>query len=68
MATEERVRLLREAPPNSWIALSSDESKCVAHGSTYAEAVAKAEQEGESDPVLIKTPENWLPMVLAPCA
>lgn len=68
MCVEERVRLLLEAPPNSWIALSGDESRCVAHGATYAEAVANAEQEGESDPVLIKKPETWHPMVLLPCA
>ena len=68
MDTKERVALLRVAAPNSWIALAGDESRCVAYGATYAEAVANAEREGESDPVLIKTPEDWLPMVFMPCA
>jgi hypothetical protein len=67
MGAEERLRVLREAAPNSWIALSSDESRCVAHGATYSEAVANAEQEGENDPVLIKTPEDWTPLVLLLC-
>ena len=68
VSTEERVRILREAEPNSWIALSGDESRLVASGSTYGEAVERAELQGESNPVLIKTPDSWLPQVLAPCA
>jgi hypothetical protein len=67
MSAEERVRVLREAKPNSWLAISSDESRVVGRGATYAEAVERAEQEGENDPVLIKTPESWTPMVFASC-
>lgn len=67
MSIEERIRILREAEPNSWIALSGDESRLVARGATYAEAVKRAEEGGENDPLLIKTPESWLPMVFAPC-
>jgi hypothetical protein len=68
MATEERLKILRESPPNSWVALSEDESRLIGRGATYAEAVAAAEAQGVSDPVLLKTPENWNPMVLHPCA
>jgi hypothetical protein len=68
MATEERLKILREAPPNSWLAFSEDESRLVGRGASYAEAVADAEREGESEPLLVKTPEQWLPMVLTPCA
>jgi hypothetical protein len=64
MKPEERLAMLRESPPNSWIALSEDESRLVARGESYAEAVANAEKNGEFDPILIKTPEQWLPMVL----
>jgi Family of unknown function (DUF5678) len=60
MSHEERLRVLREAAPNSWIALSEDESRVVGSGSTYAEAVELAEREGVEDPVLIKTPDEWL--------
>jgi hypothetical protein len=63
MEEAERIRILREAPPNSWIALSEDESRLVGRGSTYAEAVASAGKEGEEDPILIKTPYEWLPLV-----
>jgi len=68
MAAEERVRVLREAAPGTWIAFSEDESKVVGCGSTYEEAVQQAANAGVSDPVLIKTPSDWTPLVLSPCA
>ena len=61
MAAEERVRILREAKPDSWIALSADESRVVGRGNTYAEVVAEANLSNETDPVLIKTHLDWSP-------
>ncbi len=60
-ADDSRLNVLRSAPPDSWIALSEDESALVAVGSTYEEAVTKSEKAGVSDPVLIKTPKTWAP-------
>jgi hypothetical protein len=57
-----RLKVLRSAPLNSWIALSEDESKIVAVGTSYDEVVVKSENAGVSDPVLIKTPKSWLPI------
>lgn len=68
MTPEERVKLLSEAKPNSWLALSSDESKVVGRGDTYSEAVAEAERHGEDDPLLIKIPDTWEPRVFRLCA
>ena len=68
MSPEERVRILRDARPNSWIALSADESHLVGRGDTYAEAVAAAKEKGEADPVILKTPDDWSPKVFRPCA
>jgi hypothetical protein len=64
MSAQERVQILREATPNSWVALSHDETTVVAKGSSYLEAVQQAEHLGEQDPVLIHVPEKWLSMVL----
>lgn len=64
MSPEMRIQILREAKPNSWIAFSHDEKSFVAQGSTYLEAVEQAELRGENDPVLVRVPEEWLPMVL----
>jgi len=64
MSREERAKTLRDAEPNSWIALSGDESKVVGKGSTYREAVDRARENGEEDPLLIKTPEAWNDLIL----
>ena len=64
MAPAERAQMLREAKPDSWIALSEDESKLVGCGSTYREALDDARRNGEEDPLLIKTPEEWNDLVL----
>ena len=55
-----RFEALKSAPLNSWVALSEDESTIVAVGTSYEEAVAKSENAGVSDPVLVKTPKSWL--------
>ena len=68
MSAEERVRVLSDAKPNSWLAFSSDESKIVGRGDSYMEAVEEAEKNGEADPLLIKIPDNWEPRVFHLCA
>ena len=68
MSAEERVRILSEAKPNSWLAFSSDESKIVGRGDSYMEAIEEAEKNGETDPLLIKIPDNWEPRVFHLCA
>jgi hypothetical protein len=60
MDSQQRLKVLENAPPNSWIAFSDDESRVVGIASTYSEAVELAAKEGVEDPVLIKTPEEWL--------
>ena len=67
MSTEERLRILREAKPNSWIAFSADDSRVVAQADSYAEVVDLANREGEGEPLIEKIPENWLPRVFSPC-
>ena len=64
MSAEERVKILAGAAPNTWVALSQDESRVVANGDNYAQAVENAKDAGESDPVLIRVPDEWRPMVL----
>lgn len=57
-----RLEALRSAPLNSWIAFSPDETKIVAVGSSYSEAVAKSEQAGVEEPLIVKTPPDWSPL------
>jgi hypothetical protein len=65
MTPETRIKALRGAPPDGWAAFSSDEERLVAYGSTYEEAVAKAEENGEREPVLVKVPKDWSMQVLS---
>jgi hypothetical protein len=63
--TSPRLEALRSAPLNSWIVLSEDESRVVASGATVEEVVKKCEEAGIADPILIKTPPEWLPFAFA---
>jgi hypothetical protein len=64
MSPENKIRLdlLRSAPLNKWIALSEDESKIVAVGETYGEVSAMSDLAGIADPVILKTPQDWVPL------
>lgn len=57
-----RFEALKSAPLDSWVALSEDETRIVAVGTSYEEAVKNSESAGVSDPVLVKTPKLWLPI------
>lgn len=59
---KDRMKLLQSAPLNSWVAFSEDETRIVAVGSNYMEAVEKSEAAGEYDPVILKTPPMWAPL------
>jgi hypothetical protein len=59
VSNDPRFEALKSAPLDSWIALSEDETKIVAVGSSYDEAVRKSENAGVFDPVLVKTPKAW---------
>jgi hypothetical protein len=61
-AIDARLEALKSAPLNSWIALSADETKIIAVGSSYGEAVAKSEQAGVDEPLIIRTPPDWSPL------
>lgn len=55
--------ILSTAPRECWLALAQDESKIVGRGEDIAEAVEEAKENGESDPVLLWSPKEWLPVI-----
>jgi hypothetical protein len=63
-ASESRLAALASAPLNRWIALSADETRVVADADTFEKVAAADERNGETDPVIIRTPENWTPRTL----
>jgi hypothetical protein len=64
MSPEDRVKALQAAPPGGLVAFSANEERVVAYGESYDEVVAKADESGESDPVVMKIPPRWSMQVL----
>jgi hypothetical protein len=60
--SDARLKALRDAPLDSWIALSEDESKIVAVGKSFEEVTRNSERVGVENPLVIKTPKSWLPL------
>jgi hypothetical protein len=58
-ANAKRLEILRSAPLDKWIALSSDESRIVAVGDNFQEASDRSDASGEPDPIILKTPASW---------
>ena len=57
--SDARVEALRGARPDSWVALSDDESRIVAVADTYEEVALASDRAGVSDPVVVKIPKVW---------
>jgi TPP-dependent indolepyruvate ferredoxin oxidoreductase alpha subunit len=62
--TAARVAALSQAPLNSWIALSDDETRLVAHGTTYQAVADHLDKLGDDTSVILKTPPSWHPLAL----
>jgi hypothetical protein len=54
-----RLKVLKSAPLDRWIALSEDETRIVATGASYEEVSKKIEELGLPDAVVLKTPAQW---------
>ena len=57
-------KLLATVPRWSWVALSSDEERVLAYAANLDEALQKAKQTGEKDPVVIRVPETDVAVLL----
>lgn len=59
------AKLLNEAPLDSWIAFNQEHSAIVGYGKTLKEALDQAKKNGFDEPVLFKTPNEWIPRVFS---
>ncbi len=57
-AVKDMSKLLANVPKGSWAAISKDESRVLAYSANLDEAVEKAKQAGEEDPIVIRVPES----------
>ncbi len=53
-------KLLTGVPKGGWVALSKseDEDKVLAHAAELQDAIQKAKEAGESDPIVTRVPET----------
>ena len=58
LAVKDISKLLSGVPKGAWVALSKDEDRVVAFASELQEALNKAKEAGEIDPVVIRVPES----------
>ena len=63
-SSQARLDALSSATLDRWIALSADESHVVAESETFEGVVEAAELSGESDPLILRVPDNWMPRIL----
>jgi hypothetical protein len=60
MTPQERREILRKASLDCWIAISEAELRIVAEGKELSDVLAEAARQGFSDPLVIKTPKQWV--------
>ncbi|HTX16443.1 MAG TPA: DUF5678 domain-containing protein [Candidatus Baltobacteraceae bacterium] len=51
-------KLLADIPKGAWVALSKNEERVVAYAAELQDAIAKAKAAGETEPVVVRVPEN----------
>ncbi len=50
-------KLLADIPRGSWVALSRDEERVICYDAQLSEALKRADELGETDPVVIRVPD-----------
>ena len=57
-------KLLAGIPKGAWVALSYDEERVIAYAADLPDALQKAKERGESNPVIVRVPESEAPSLL----
>lgn len=63
MLVSDIAELVRNAPRNCWLALNDEQSEIAGYGETIDAAIKAAGAKGVKEPVLLWSPEEWLPAV-----
>jgi hypothetical protein len=64
LAPKDISKLLSGVPKGAWVALSAAEDQLLAYAEDLGEAVKKAHDLGEPDPVVIRVPKDASSLVL----
>jgi uncharacterized protein DUF5678 len=57
LAAQDVSKLLVDIPKGAWVALSSDQQRVVAYAAELQDAIEKAKESGESEPIVLRVPE-----------
>ena len=57
MGVKDVSKLLVNIPKGAWVALSHDEERVVAYAAELQDALQKAKECGEPDPIVLRIPE-----------
>lgn len=63
IAPKDVSKLLVDIPKGAWVALSKNEDRVVAYAAELQDAVQKAKDAGENDPVVVRVPEMDVPLL-----
>ena len=58
LAVKNISKLLADVPKGSRVALSRDEDKVIAYASELHDAIQKAKEAGENDPIVLRVPQT----------
>jgi len=58
LAAKDVSKLLADVPKGAWVALSKAEDRVVAYAAELQDAIQKAKEAGESDPIVIRVPQT----------
>jgi hypothetical protein len=58
LAVKDVSKLLVDIPKGAWVALSRDEEHVIAFAAELQEVLLKAKEAGETDPIVMRIPEQ----------
>jgi predicted DNA-binding antitoxin AbrB/MazE fold protein len=61
-AAEDFGQLLAGVPAGAWFAISHDKQRVVAYAAEMGEAISKAKELGEEDPIMVRRYHSRLPL------
>ena len=64
LAAKDISKLLLGIPRGAWVALSAHEERLIAYAADVTEVVKMAKELGESDPVIIRVPDDSSSLVM----
>jgi hypothetical protein len=64
LAVKDISKILEGVPKGAWVALSKDEERVVAYSAELQDAIQKAKDAGEANPIVIRVPEDGSNLLL----